>query len=334
MVELAQGHKFGMIALPEARSGVGAPLTVLGGGYAVSSSLPEGALDTWHEDLGNFHHDELTGTSLFLWRTMESQQPELLDGENQRIEEDVHRFYLGLMMAMPYFSHGRVTRASGGNIDGRARMRSLTTFGRSYHTLGAPGCRLTVPGLRRAAQLAEALMRHDERPGHERIDRAIRAFRVAREAYELDFRLHQFVRCIECFVSPSPGQGKKVFAERLSLLCAGHAKHALEQLYAIRGTIEHLRGPYPAMPPSMSRRRRFITLLQRCVQAEAMASYLLMTYLRSPECWGRFDTSKTVQDFWGATARIRNGLWPSRLELRAVLNGFDMEAVAVADPWA
>lgn len=324
-VQVAHGYKFAVLALPNQRGGGAPPLLALPDGYAVSQDLPANALDTWLESIGRFHRDELAQCTFFLWALAPSDNPDVLDIENKTLARRVYYFFLGLLLATPYFSAGRLTSLTGANADETTRVRSLTTFSRTWYTLGAPPPNVTASKLRLAARLATALVQHDQRPRGERFDRAMRAFRVACESAELDERFHQFVRAAEAFAAPANAHQ---FTDRLARLCAGRSRQHLRSIYRIRSGIEHLHGPYDRIPRRASKRERFRILLQRTLEAEALARYLLVTYLQHPALWPHFESRSAIDAFWSFPPAKRRVLWSTKLHFPSIIRGFDRTAVA------
>lgn len=324
-VEVAPGYKFAILALPNARGG-GAPASlILPDGYAVSQDPPATALDTWLENIGRFHRDELAECKFFLWALAPSRAPDILDEENKSLGRQVLYFFLGLLLAVPYFSAGRLTSLTGANADGTTRVRSLTTFHRTWFTLGAPPPALDVPKLRLAARLATSLVQHDRRPRGGRFDRSMRAFRVALESADLDERFHQFVRSAEGFAAPA---NAVQFTDRLARFCSGRCRQHLNQIYRIRSGIEHLHGPYDRMPKGSSKRQRFSILLQRTVEAEALARYMLVSYLLQPDTWPNFESRPAIDAFYSLPRAKQRALWPTKLHFPSILRDFDFVAVA------
>ncbi len=322
VVDVAKGYKFAVIAIPGSAAGR-CPRSLLdfGNGLAASAGLPAAALDTWNENIGTLHVRELAETNLFLWSLRKSASPEVLDDENEQLARDVYCLYLGLLIAAPDFSGGRVTALTGGNSDGTARVRSVTTYARSWRAPGAVPGSLTASRMQTAARLAIALRKHSSRPGH-RIVRAMRAFREAREAPELDLRLHQFVRCIEGFVVPPFRDSAVHFADRVALVTVGRRRRALKELYRIRSGIEHLHGPYDRMAKRPAG-GKLLRLVQRCIQAEAVARYMLHTYLLQPALWSTFRRRSSVDAFWQQPAKYLRKHWPSRIAFDSILASFD-----------
>jgi len=264
---------------------------------------------------------------LFLWALKPSQSPEILDQENEDLRREAYRLYLGLLVAVPFFSSGRLTSLTGANSDGVPRVRSLSTYQRTFFTLGAPTPAVTIQRANLAARLAAALKQHDHIDGHGRFVRALRTFREACESGNLDQRLHQFVRCMEGFVAPPFKQSGVQFAKRLKRLCAGRASRQLRDLYTIRGGIEHLHGPYDRLPKGLSKRERRTRLLIRCFEAEALARYLILTYLRNPPLWPHFITRASIEAFWALKPAQFRSLWPTRIHYPSISKEFDYQAL-------
>ena len=273
---------------------------------------------------GAFTARRLEECTLFLWATAPSAAASIFDHENELLASSVLRFFVGILIATPYYSCGRLTLLTGANSDGTARARSLTTYNRTWHTLGAPEAGFTTPKLRLAARLALELDRHDRYRFKGRMARAVRCFREACEAQSVDERLHQFVRCAEAFAASRDG---KQFVGRLSRLCGGHHRRQLRQMYAIRSSIEHLQGPYARLPRSATKRERHVLFLRRCVEAEALARYLLTAYLLDRRLWKHFRDRTRVSAFWALSGSALRSVWPSRLGFDWVSSSFDLASV-------
>ena len=136
----------------------------------------------------------------------------------------------------------------------------------------------------------------------------------------MDVRLHQFVRSIDAFLNSHKAEQ---FSKRLGLVCAGRCKAALDELYGIRSGIEHLHGPYKRMAKN-PRGGRLLRLGHRCTQAEAIARYMLQTYLLRPSLWPTFEQVSSIDAFWNApTGRLRS-LWGPPLHFPSILRHFEL----------
>ena len=291
-------RKFAVLALPELRvGGSPRPLIVLDDRFAVSNALPDGALRTWEAQLGTIHRSELDECRLFLWALRPSKAPEILDGENEVLRRQVYQLYLGLMLSVPYFHHGRMTSLTGAATDA-ATVRSLTWYSPTFYTVGSPLAPLTTERIRDAHVIARALIAHPRTPSN-RMVRALRTFRQATESPELDIRLHQFVRVIEAFLDPDDARS---FGRRFAYLNGGRGELAMRECYETRSAIEHLRGPFDRMPskPSGGKHRR---LVRRAIEAETVARFLLFTYFTTRSLWPSLASRAAVKGLWSRSAR-------------------------------
>ena len=321
--EVLFGQKFAVLAVSDCRSGPSPSIvTDLGNGYAMSRALPPKALETWATQLGSIHESELSECNLFLWATAGSDAPGILDRENNVLRRKVYQLYLGLLVAMPYLRHGRLTSLTGANASDAARVRSLTWYTGTYYTIGSPRAPLTVERVRDAKAIAMALASHSIAPTH-RMVRALRTFRQATEFPDLDMRLHQFVRVIEAFIAPPFGKSAERFADRLEAINGGRGRAVALELYRIRSAIEHLRGPYDGMAkrPSGGKLRRMV---RRTIEAETIARYLLFTYFSHRELWPHFRSRDAVDALWARSA--------PELE-NAFGKGIPLSKVAAAIDW-
>jgi hypothetical protein len=192
--------------------------------------------------------------------------------------------------------------------------------------MGAPAPELDLPRAQLAATLAIAIRAHDAKYDQCRFVRSLRTFREATESPYLDHRLHQFVRAAEGFAVPPIHKSRDHFAERIGRLCAGRARPQLRELYTIRSGIEHLHGGYDRMA-RLSKRNRHVRLITRTIEAEAVARYLLRTYLLNPNLWPHFQERAAIEAFWSLPRRRMHALWPARLLFSSISNEVDLTNV-------
>lgn len=93
-------------------------------------------------------------------------------------------------------------------------------------------------------------------------------------------------------------------------------------MYTIRGGIEHLHGPYDRLPKG-SAREQWTRLVTRCVEAEAIARYILLTYLSNEQLWPRFEDRARIKEFWEMKPAKFRQLWPTRILFPAIANEID-----------
>ena len=91
-VEVALGHKFGVLAVSDPRGGgLDRPLLDLQHGLAASSALPGKALETWADNIGRFHVDRGGGTVQLFKRAAADASfivISVLDKADETLEDD------------------------------------------------------------------------------------------------------------------------------------------------------------------------------------------------------------------------------------------------------
>lgn len=310
-IAIERGWDFAVLAVNAFRAGTApAPLLRFDGNLAVTSRIPTAIIEGWKTGIGTFHARELEATELFLWALRPA------GGEHQQpLSQAVNRFYLGLLIAVPFSGSGRLTAIDGSSADGSIHAHSLRQYSRTHWLLGSPMPRFTSGHLRSAARFASAIGAQDESASAPRLARALRAFRSGVESAEVAYRLHQFVRTVEAIANP---HSAKQFVDRASRVCKGLARPYLASMYKIRNKIEHQHGPFAAMPARLSERERQLRLMHACLHAEALARYFLHAYLLSPSAWPFLASSGSVDGFWALETRRFRRLWKSRLSFDSI----------------
>ncbi len=319
-IAVRDGYQFSLLAISNCSAG-GAPrrLIDLDGPWAVTSDLPDGVIEDWEGMIGAGHRWELERTRLFLWALAGS------DHQDLDLHRSVLQLYYGLLIGVPFLSHGRMTLFEGRMSDGRLSIERLDPYHQTWSVAGSPSRSVTVSSVRLAHRVAVQLEAIDRSAGRERFNRILRTFREGCEAESADVRLHQFVRATEGFVVPWKWQH---YQDRTSEFCTGRAKPYLKELYQLRGSIEHLRGPYRLMPRWLSKRARLLRLLQRAMLAEVLARTLIVNVLLDPACWSHFESFEAAEAFWRRMSLAqRSSVLPLAINIPDVLRVFDPSRV-------
>ena len=319
-LSLPDGHKYALLTLPDRHganeSGV---LTELGDGYLATALLPLAIPEHWRKWLGTILYGTLERSNFHLVVHASSAKPEVNDAENVALQKKVYHFYTGLCIAVPYFSHGEIISLTGGVHSGEVDVRQYSRFNRTFYTAGSPHTAITRDRLAAAKRVAREITSFREKADMPRFPRILGAFRSAMAAPEMDVRLHQFVRCVEGFVLPKTSKADE-FAHRAQRLVEGDHFSELRQLYTIRGTIEHLKGPMTAIEGSPIEKER--TLLRRCIQSETLARYCLRYFLDNAHLRAHFASETATQKLWALPDGEFRKLWPGRLSLAGATRGF------------
>lgn len=315
-VAVAKGYRFALLAVAQASGNAPHRLTPLDARWAVTNDLPDGVLDEWESLIGKRHRWELERTGLFLWALQPPGEPPA------DLRRAVLRLYYGFLVAVPFFHHGRMTLFRGTGTDGGLEITDVDPYHRTWSIAGSPTVSVTSTRVRAAHNVAEALAFLDQSAAWPRFDRILRTFREGCEAPSGDERLHQFVRCTEGFVVP---WNRAQYRDRMAEFCVGRARRYLEELYSLRGSVEHLRGPYRGMPKGLTHRRQLLRLFSRAMLAEVLARTLIMNVLMQPHVWPEFETFDQAEAFWKRKKRSdRRSLLPVDVNVLNVLATFDV----------
>jgi hypothetical protein len=121
-------------------------------------------------------------------------------------------------------------------------------------------------------------------------------------------------------VPPIKGGTGKNFADRVSLF-VGSAYHSLfEQLYALRGKIEHLH------------ENRYLETYDRTVRLALLKDAGILEYivrscivrvLDTPALWSYFSNTSAVESFWTLPEPQRQSIWGPPIDPMQALSGFN-----------
>lgn len=196
----------------------------------------------WRQWLGSMRVDDVSGCSLFLLAKLRSSQPEVLDGENQRLNAAVGDWFMGLVLETNFATSDALFIASGSCKDGKVDVRQFGSIRPPMPSVVSKRSPISVDQLCRAALIRESLKlaREVEGKGNWRILRCLSIYREARcEGNVLD-RIHQFARCIEGLIVPKQGDTKKQFKSRTELFIGSQYHEIMGEIYEIRSEVENL----------------------------------------------------------------------------------------------
>ena len=315
------GNKYALLTLPltHARNTISAEL---GDGYVATERLPVGVPDHWQKWVGSLQYEAIVDAAYYLIVHSPARAPHVLDEENQNLRANVLLFHTGLTISVPNIGHEEAIYLTGAVHDNETDVREFTSYPQTFYMEGAQQSDISLPRLRAAKRIGLAIASFDSTQRMERLPRILTAFRTAHQAQQLDTRVHQFVRVIEGFVLPKSASKADEFADRLSELVSGINVEDLKQLYTIRSTVEHLRGPEVALRGAKKERRALLII--RAMQAEALARYVLGYFLDTPDLWAYFSTYKATRAFWNRSASEKDSIWPGKMDLGRVTSDYKL----------
>jgi hypothetical protein len=77
----------------------------------------------------------------------------------------------------------------------------------------------------------------------------------------------------------------------------------------------------------MSKRDRWIRVLIRTLEAEALSRYLILAYLNDRNLWPHFQKRTDIDAFWDLKPREFRKRWPSRIDFPSIARSFDRSAL-------
>lgn len=320
-VKLPVGSKYALLTLPLYRAGH-LQSADLGDGYLAVAQLPVVVPEHWQTWVGTLQYEDIVGAAFYLIVHAKGRDLKTLDEENRLLRTKVYYFYTGFTLAVPYVSHEQLIFLSGASLEEETDVREFTTYPAAFFIEGSKPSEVSLTRLMAAKRIGINIGVLAEKRSVENLGRMLTAFRTAHQAEELDTRLHQFVRVVEGFVVPETSKKAAGFAERIEQLVSGIDVRDLRHIYAIRGTIEHLRGPTIGITGTA--RERHATLMLRAIQAETLARYFLGTFLDSPDLWSHFADARSTQAFWKLPLQEKRELWKGGTNLDNVAKSFQV----------
>ena len=277
----------------------------------------------WQTWLGSLATDEMREGGLLIYVTGQpSKQPEVLDGENQALQQEVNDILNGLLLqGVPGFMRGFIV--NGANVNGQIGIRQHASIRELDLTHGQPEFLVGIDEARRSVSLARRLryIQDAPRPEWGRVIRAVRTLLLANhQTNSFGERLHQFVRALEGLIKVPKGNGRKTFAHRAQTFAvAGDApREALLELYDLRSAVEHLGVPIEALAAEGTEKQRLGVVDRRTRQADALARLAILRALESPVIFNYFRTDAQIDEFWKLADDVKVLLWGDRLDIMKV----------------
>ena len=111
----------------------------------------------WQEWLGSIRAREVEDCNLFLLSKLALLTPDVLDAENQKLQQQVSNFYVGLLLANTFAPAHRPVMLTGSRRDGEIGVRQQQDFDSPVPCLFRPYPPVVPEDIRLAAQFGEKL---------------------------------------------------------------------------------------------------------------------------------------------------------------------------------
>jgi hypothetical protein len=281
----------------------------------------------WREWLGSIRAKEVESCNLFLLSKMASMTPDVLDAENQKLQQRVSNFYVGLLLASTFApAHGPVM-LSGSRRNGEIGLRQQHDFESPIPCIFRPYPSVLARDIQLAAQLAgqiEALGTAQLKGGHWRLFRTLDIYRETRTVPDILDRLHQYARCIDGLILADIGKTRQQFKSRTEL-CIGPRHHdMMGEIYDVRSAVEHL---HESRYLEGFDREIRLDLLKKEGIAERIARTALARILGDSNLWAHFANTSSLATFWALPKADRRRIWGDPINPLDALADFDPQFI-------
>lgn len=275
--------------------------------------------DHWKEWLGSLTAERYEKATLYLVSEVVTERPEILDAEHRAAYRRAHKLYWCLLLTgfLRLRNHPISLR---GSVDysGQAGIRSTGEERQPVVLQGSPFTSWSVNELGIALRLHDQFERMTVFP---RLRRINDAFDAGLHSKTPDFRLHQFVRCIEGFLSVEAGATKRQFKSRTELFVGPRHHDFMDRLYEVRSMVEHLHDPVECY--SGSKFERWLALWRDAVVAEELARYTIRRFALQDALWHHFRNDAAARAFWeDLSSTDRRELWGAPADLDVIADSF------------
>jgi hypothetical protein len=319
---IVDGDKFALIAL-ETRSAVDLPPTELTPGLWTSSTSMMGLDQFWKEVLGTIQITNFRSCTLFLLVKQQTTDPTI----QQTVKDRVYRFYTGMLLAERFGTDQAPFLITGDCGPKGINVREVGPLEPARHASADRWYRLSTIEVRRGAEIGQAVQNFPW-IGAPRLNRVLTLYMEARTLLDWMDRIHQYTRCLDGLtVPPGGGTGKK-FADRMTLIIGPAHRDLFEEIYAIRGAIEHLRENDHTEPFDRAKR---LDLVKKAGIVESVARSSLVRILETNSLWQHFETKTSLMAFWDLPLADRESLWGAPIDPMAGIAGFDEAQFSDAD---
>lgn len=277
----------------------------------------------WQEWLGTIRARQVESCNLFLLSKLASLTPDVLDDENEKLQQRVWKFYVGLLLANTFAPAHRPVMLTGSRRDGEIDIRQQQDFDSPVPCLFRPYPPVAPEDIRLAAQLGEkldALATTLLSGGHWRLFRTLHIYTAARTNGDILDRLHQYCRCIDGLILPNAGKTKRQFKSRTELFIGPHHHDMMGELYDIRSAVEHLHEN--RYLESFDRATR-LDLVKKEAIIEHVARTAIARIVGDDTLWPHFANTLALSIFWALTAVERQRIWGDPIDPLDAIAGFD-----------
>jgi hypothetical protein len=310
-------EKFALLALP--KGGLDDSITdlMLVNGLYLTQTLPLPIADHWQRWIGDLRTKDIREAGAYLLLARPSQSPDILDGDNQSLMQDVCRYWDALLIVETPYVGKSPTLLTGANVSGEIKILQLLDLRqpqRRTYNQRAILRRLQQSDFANATGVAAGLASITSGKDHVRLKRALFAFFSGIHDTRHDERLHQFCRCIDGIILSGRGSGRKDFKSRTALFMGAGNEDVADEIYQMRSAVEHLRPAESEAVGCANLKEKRTRVLVRDVQAEMIARHCLTKILTDDNLLQQFKDDSNIEQFWVESDCVRKCRWGDAMD--------------------
>lgn len=251
----------------------------------------------WHEWLGLQWQDAVNSNAILEAR-IETEHPEVLDEENEKLKFQCRVLWVSLMLAGPFYLDNAYF-LTGSEINNEVEIRQFFKFDRWFnpgHDFIKEITDFEVNKWKTIFQQADKIF--EQKESFSRLKRGLHCFLKGCSESQVNFRLPYFVRSLEALIMPDIGKTTKQFVRRTArwwkganedkYFSEGPAK-VLREIYDIRCNFEHMHDLESCLEEKQ---------LLRSYQCEEIARKAYQAILLSTSELEQFVSDMAIKKYW------------------------------------
>jgi hypothetical protein len=277
----------------------------------------------WREWLGTIRAEEVEDCDLFILSKCRSQQPAVLDGENQMLQLRVRRFYVGLLLASTFATAHKPVILTGSREDEEIDVRQTQDLDSPVPNDVRPYPEVALAEFEEAGRIAAQLELSNsvaQGPSHWRLFREIHLYTETRTRRDLLDRVHQYARCVEGLLLCDQGKSGKQFKSRSELFIGPGHHEMMGQIYDMRSKVEHLHEDQLLEPFDREVR---LDIMKKEAIIEHIARTALNRIVSNTALWTHFANRTALSAFWAVPAPERQKIWGAPIDPLGAVADFD-----------
>jgi hypothetical protein len=283
--------------------------------------------EEWTEWLGSIRAEDVADSNLLLLSKQPSQQPDVLDGENKRLQRLVSLFYVGLLLSSTFATSHKPVLLTGARRGDEMGIRQAGDFEAPVPCEFRPYPEISARELEDGARLGLKIQEMEQTRGRWRFFRVLQLYQETRAVPDLLERIHQYARCIDGLILPDPGRTKQQFKSRTELFIGPRHHELMGDIYDVRSAVEHLH--VNRYLEEFNREVR-LDLLQKEAIAEYMARTSLSRIIDNPALWPCFSNTASLERFWAMSSQERQASWGEPQDINDALEGYEPKYISDA----